>query len=98
MPSSTFIPIARSPAFLDPSRTTYELTFSGAIDMVETKQFLGLQLNEAIAQAAAKITEYNTNPNVKHSYVSLSRLADDISSVGRNIIAWTKPYIGASNE
>jgi hypothetical protein len=81
-----------SPMFADPKLITYELVFSGATDMLERKHFSGSACNEAITVAAAKITEYNKNPNITSAYVVLSRLPDAVSSAGRNILSWTKPY------
>lgn len=84
----------RSAMFADPKLITYELVFSGALEMEEKKHFTGADLNNAVTIAASKITEYNGNPNVKHAYVVLSRLPDEMSSAGRNILSWTKSFTG----
>lgn len=80
----------------DLKQITYELTFSGARDMLETRQFDGSHGNDAITQTALKITELNNNPNVKNAFVTLSRLPDAASAAGRNILSWTKPYTDLS--
>lgn len=81
----------RSAMFADPNVVTFVLTYSGAVDHVEHRYFYGGELNDATELGATKICEYGRNPNVTHAYVSLSRLADDASIVGRAIMHWIKP-------
>lgn len=83
-----------SPMFADPKSITYELVYSCTKDTVDRKHFFGHQTNDAMVDAASKITEYNKNPNITHAYVLLSRLPDGMSSVGRSIFSWTKENKG----
>jgi len=80
--------------FADPKLITYEVVYTNNKDTFEKKHFTGDQSNEAVTFSASMITKYNTDPEVVYAYVVLSRLPDTHSSVGRNMLSWTKPYKG----